>query len=102
MVVTEGCTITGGDLSCTGGQLAAGESDMITLTAPVTGPVGQVDNTATVRGNDPDPNPDNDTTTETVEIVDVPLVSAGVGLSALGLLGAGAGLRFRKRRKANA
>ena len=100
---TEGCTITGSELSCPGGQLAVGERAVITVSVSTRGHApGDVVNTATVRGNDPDPNPGNNTASGTLVVVEAPLISAGVGLGALGLFGAGAGLRFRRRRRANA
>ncbi|MEU6643477.1 DUF11 domain-containing protein [Saccharomonospora sp. NPDC046836] len=97
---TPGCTVAGNDLSCTGGALAVGESAQITVTATAGGPVGEVMNSATVRGNEEDPNPDNNTADETVEIVDVPLLAAGIALGGFGAVGAGFGLRrHRARRK---
>jgi uncharacterized repeat protein (TIGR01451 family) len=65
---TDGCAITSGVLSCTGGALAVGASTEITLTGRAATDVVSIVNTAMVFGNDPDPNPDNDedTTTTTV------------------------------------
>ncbi|MGW4729309.1 DUF6923 family protein [Streptomyces shenzhenensis] len=97
---TPGCTIDGKQLSCTGGALAVGESATITVTgmAPVPGGV-ILDNTATVRGNDPDPNPgnnDSDTSTE----VTVPLIDPAVGATTVAGAGALATVILRRRRNA--
>ncbi|MEU3778182.1 DUF11 domain-containing protein [Streptomyces sp. NPDC032472] len=68
---TEGCEITDGHLSCTGGPLAVGEEAEIEVTgtaAEVSQPT-KVRNTATVFGDDADPNKDNDKSTAHTEIV---------------------------------
>ncbi|MEW2416453.1 DUF11 domain-containing protein [Streptomyces sp. NPDC046866] len=68
---TEGCEITDGTLSCTGGPLAVGEEVEIEVTgtaADVSQPT-KVRNTATVFGDDADPNKDNDKDTAHTEIV---------------------------------
>ncbi|MFJ7423563.1 DUF6923 family protein [Streptomyces uncialis] len=77
---TDGCSVTGGMLSCTGGALAVGASTPITLTGTAATGVTSIVNTATVFGNDPDPNPDNDedTTTTTVSAsVDLAVTKTG-------------------------
>ncbi|MFJ7416487.1 DUF6923 family protein [Streptomyces sp. NPDC098077] len=77
---TDGCTVTSGSLSCTGGALAVGETVGIELTGRAADGVSEVVNTATVSGNDPDPNPDNDTDTATTKVtasVDLGVVKSG-------------------------
>ncbi|MFH8616887.1 DUF6923 family protein [Streptomyces sp. NPDC017979] len=73
---TDGCSITNGMLSCTGGALAVDDSVEITLTGTAAVGATSIENTAKVFGNDPDPDPDNneDTTTTTV----APSVDLGV------------------------
>ncbi|MEU6863544.1 hypothetical protein ABZ924_09760 [Streptomyces sp. NPDC046876] len=68
---TEGCEITDGRLSCTGGPLAVGEEAEIEVTgtaADVSEPT-KVRNTATVFGDDADPNKENNKDTAHTEIV---------------------------------
>ncbi|MCX5376703.1 DUF11 domain-containing protein [Streptomyces sp. NBC_00091] len=71
---TEGCTITDGTLSCTGGPLQKGHHEQITVTgtaAEVT-EATTVSNTATVFGDDADPHKANNTDTATTEITPRP------------------------------
>ncbi|MDX3763980.1 DUF6923 family protein [Streptomyces sp. AK02-04a] len=63
---TPGCTITGGQLSCIGGRLAAGASTTISVTG--TAPTPTLDSTVTVRGNNPDPTPGNNTSSFTTHV----------------------------------
>ncbi|MFJ5841800.1 DUF6923 family protein [Streptomyces shenzhenensis] len=96
---TPGCTITGSQMSCTGGALPVGESATITVTgmAPIPGGV-TLDNTVTVRGNDPDPKPENNESKTTTEVVPVPLVDPAVGAAAVAGAGALATVVLRRRR----
>ncbi|MGW3953678.1 DUF6923 family protein [Streptomyces sp. NPDC004752] len=96
---TPGCTIDGSQLSCTGGALPVGESAAITVTgtAPVPGGV-TLDNTVTVRGNDPDPKPENNTSDTTTEVVDVPLIDPAVGAATAAGVSALATVILRRRR----
>lgn len=66
---TPGCTITGTTLTCTGGPLAAGASYVVTVhgTAPNNSPV-TLNNTVTVKGNDPDPDQGNNTATAMTDV----------------------------------
>ncbi|MCX5198700.1 DUF11 domain-containing protein [Streptomyces sp. NBC_00249] len=67
---TDGCEITDGLLSCTGGPLAKGESEEIEVTGTagnVTSPT-TVKNTATVFGDDADPHKDNNTDTASTHV----------------------------------
>jgi len=74
---TGGCTITGSALSCTGGALAVGASDTITITGTADkNSTGDLTDTATVTGNEADTNPKNDTAT-----LDTPLAPAAVDLA---------------------
>lgn len=63
---TPGCNVAGDTVTCTLGAIAAGASTEIVVTgdAPTTFST-QVENEATVEGNEPDPDPDNDTDTST-------------------------------------
>ncbi|MFI5621112.1 DUF6923 family protein [Streptomyces sp. NPDC051567] len=65
---TPGCTVTGGNLSCTNGPLAVGATANITLTGTAAAGATSIVNTAVVHGNDPDPNPANDTSTFTTVV----------------------------------
>ncbi len=57
-----GCTETGGTVSCPFGPLAAGGSVMLSFVASIDpSATGQIDNMATVDGNEDDPNGGNDT-----------------------------------------
>ncbi len=62
---TDGCTITGGALACTGGPLAPGESATITVTGSVDA-TACFTNSATVVGNEQDPVLANNTDNATV------------------------------------
>ncbi|MFI1014761.1 hypothetical protein [Streptomyces sp. NPDC020965] len=65
---TVGCTVAGGNLTCTGGPLANGASTNITLTGTAAPGTTTIVNTATVDGDDPDPNPNNNTSTTTTNV----------------------------------
>jgi uncharacterized repeat protein (TIGR01451 family) len=64
---TPGCTIASGVLTCVLGPLAPGESTDVELTGDMPGTFStEVENTATVLGNEEDPDPTNDTDPHTI------------------------------------
>ncbi|MFI2212475.1 DUF11 domain-containing protein, partial [Streptomyces sp. NPDC020141] len=65
---TAGCTVAGGNLTCTGGPLANGASFNIALTGNAAPGATTIVNTATVTGDDPDPNPNNNEDTTTTNV----------------------------------
>ncbi|MEV4420626.1 hypothetical protein AB0L40_11730 [Patulibacter sp. NPDC049589] len=61
---TPGCSVTGGTVTCTEGELAAGASFVVTVTGQAPGTYDtKVTNTASVLGNEPDPAAGNDSAT---------------------------------------
>ncbi len=65
---TPGCTTAGGQLTCTGGALAAGATTTITLTGTAGPGFTGITNTVVVDGNEPDPVPGNNTDTVTTPV----------------------------------
>lgn len=69
------CTVTGNDVTCTGGELAPDDSVELTVTAGVpAGLEGTVRNSAEVTGNEEDPNLDNNTAAVADEAPGEPVV----------------------------
>ncbi|MFJ8816790.1 DUF11 domain-containing protein [Amycolatopsis thermoflava] len=95
---TPGCTVSGLDLTCTGGELAAGDSAVIEVSGIADGSVKTLYNTAVVKSNEIDTDPTNDTSNEVTTDV-VPMVSLAVAGGVLALGGGGYAL---KRRRSNA
>ncbi|MFB6959203.1 hypothetical protein ACFCYB_19755 [Streptomyces sp. NPDC056309] len=60
---TPGCTISGSTVTCTGGPLADGASNTITIKGTVGPGTNALTNTASVTGKDVDPDPGNNTDT---------------------------------------
>ncbi|MEU9337858.1 DUF11 domain-containing protein [Streptomyces sp. NPDC048290] len=84
---TPGCSVTGGNLTCTGGALPAGASTTLTLTGIAASDAGRITNTAKVTGKEPDPDPDNNestTTTATERRVDLAVTKTGPATVAAG------------------
>lgn len=79
---TPGCTITAGSLTCTGGPLANGDDDTITVTGTAADGTADITNTATVTVKDPDPNPGNNT--DTVKTPPAPAASADLAVKKTG------------------
>lgn len=94
---TPGCTITGSQLSCTGGALASGASSTITVTGTAPAADTTLNNTATVSGNDPDPNPGNNTSTVTT--LAVPLIDPAIGTAVAATMAGVAGTVLIRRRR---
>lgn len=64
-----GCTATGSSVTCTGGALAVNASQAFTITADIGDNfTGDLDNSASVTGNELDRNPDNDTSRFTTNV----------------------------------
>ncbi|MFD8396047.1 DUF6923 family protein [Streptomyces sp. NPDC059680] len=96
-----GCQILNGQLSCTGGKLAVGDSATITVTGTAPQPGGvRLDNSVTVAGNDPDPNPENNTSVVTTNVMTVPLIDSSVGAGTAAAVSAVGICVMRRRRSA--
>ncbi|WP_354700988.1 hypothetical protein DSM112329_01283 [Paraconexibacter sp. AEG42_29] len=65
---SNGCTESGGIVTCALGDIPSGDSRQVTITVAVTATTGDVVNTATVTGTSIDPNPGNNTSTVTTPV----------------------------------
>ncbi|WP_164992565.1 SdrD B-like domain-containing protein [Streptomyces sp. L2] len=100
---SDGCTIAGGTLTCHGGPLAVGASHVVKvrgIAGRTNGNCVKLDNTVTVKGNEPDPDMNNNTDTAITTVNCIPMIDPAIGSAAAAAALGLAGLLFRRRRTA--